>query len=88
MIHDPILPAIWRRCETGMAHTIHLLFRVLLKHAAGSIFGPRGGVHGIPATDQFEAAETVVAVIAARGRVDDELLVGGRVGELLRAFVG
>lgn len=87
VVHDPILRAVRRSGETGMAHAVDLGVWVLIKHASGRVFLPGGRIHGVGA-DQFKLAETVIPVVAPGGGVDDELLAGGRVDELFGSFVG
>ena len=86
MIHDPILAAIRTRRETRMPDPIRLLQRILIKHAPLRILAPVLHVHRVVA-HEFELSKAVVAVVAARGGVDDEILPRLRVRELFGAFV-
>lgn len=70
-----------------MTHTIGLIASVLVEDAAFVVLAPILRVHRIVA-HELQLAEAVVPVVRTGGAVDQEGLVGGWVGELLRAFVG
>ena len=70
-----------------MTHAISLRRRVLVEYATLSVLAPVLHVHWVIA-DKFKLPETVVAVVGARGGVDDEILASLGVRELLGAFVG
>jgi hypothetical protein len=70
-----------------VAHAIYVRQRILIEHAPFVVLLPVFGVHGIFA-DEFQEAETVVAVVGAGTAVDDELLACGWVCELFGRFVG
>ena len=87
VIHNPILTAVSDSCETRINHAISLRRRVLVEYATLSVLAPVLHVHWVIA-DKFKLPETVVAVVGARGGVDDEILASLGVRELLGAFVG
>ena len=87
MIHDPILGAVRTRREARVPDPVRLLDGVLIKDAAGRGLAPVLHVHRVVA-HELELAEAVVAVVGARGGVDDEGLARLRVRELFGPFVG
>ena len=87
MIHHPVLAAVGAPDEAGVADARRHGELVLVEDAAGVVLAPVLGVHGVGA-GELELAEAVVWVVGAGGGVDDEGLVGGRVGELFGGFVG
>ena len=86
MIHDPIFLPIRTRCEASVAYAVGLLRRILVKYAALGVLPPVLDVHRVRA-DKFKLTEAVVAVVGASSRIDDEVLAGFRVDELLGTFV-
>lgn len=87
MIHHPVLASIGTPHKTCMTDTVRHLQCILVKDAAFVVLSPVLVIHWVRA-DELEEAEAVVAVVGARGGVDDEVLAGGRVDELLGSFVG
>lgn len=86
VIHDPPLRPVRALHETGVADAVDACFRARLEHAVGRVLGPRVGRERVR-TGQFEEAETVVDVVGSAAGVDDELLRGGGIGQLLGRFV-
>lgn len=86
MVDDPVLAAVGRGGEAGVADAVRLLQRVLVEDAAFVVLLPVLRVQRVGA-DEFQLAQTVVAVVAAGGGVDDEFLAGFWVGQLLGPFV-
>ena len=85
--HDPILLPVRALRETRVPHAVDLFTRILVEHAAAGRLSPVLHVHRVLAYE-LQLAEAVVSVVGAGGAVDYELLAGGGVRELLRAFVG
>ena len=69
-----------------MAYAVSMLESVLIEDAVLVVLPPILVVHGIVAYE-LQLSETVVPVIRSRSTVDDELLPGLEISQLLRAFI-
>ncbi len=86
MVYNPILTPIRACGEAGVPHAVSLRRWVLVENATLSILAPVLNVHWVIA-NQLELTKTVVAVVGSRCGVDDKVLTGLGVDELLRGFI-
>jgi len=86
VVYEPILTFIRACGETSVAYAISLRGRVLVEHATLGILPPVLDVHGVIA-NELQLTETVVAVVRPRRRIDDKVLTGLGVHQLLGTFV-
>lgn len=86
VVNDPVLAAVWTGGETRVANAVCLFLGVLVEYATLVVFLPVLRVHWVW-TDQLKLTEAVIPVVTSSGRVNDELLPGLWVGQLLWAFV-
>ena len=86
MIHNPIFRPIGTFHKTRMTNTVRFLERILVEDTTIVNFAPVLRVHRV-ITSEFELAETIIAIIGPGSAVDDELLLGFWIGELLRGFI-
>ena len=70
-----------------MANPVSMFESVLIEDAIIVVLPPILIVHGI-FTYELQLPETVVPVIRSRSTVDDKLLPGFKISQLLRAFIG
>ena len=86
MIHNPILATIWTSREARVTNTIRGLKRILIEDAARRLLGPILRVHRVRPY-KLQLAEAVIPIIRTRRAVNDEILVGFRIRELLRPLI-
>lgn len=86
MINDPVFLAIRASREGGVTDAVSFFRWILIKYAALSILSPVLDIHRVRA-DEFELTKAVITVVGAGSRVNDKVLAGLGVDELLRTFV-